>query len=204
MMYLYVTWHSVFSFCFSGFKNCAFWELASDLVLVLWGFFFLVVFRWYTLRNYWKKWWSRRHLLPEISRWWPSSLSPSAKVSETGFEKREMVSTPVPVKMTCLCAPTKHAGSFRCRFHRSQTQWGGRPMPSSPPKTEDVEAVVSVVESRLSCLEPEVVLKPIVSLPAPPSKSLARSPPRGASRLNRMSIASQSAENEVLKPLANE
>jgi hypothetical protein len=77
-------------------------------------------------------------------------------------------------------------------------------MPSSPPKTEDVEAVVSVVESRLSCLEPEVVLKPIVSLPAPPSKSLARSPPRGASRLNRMSIASQSAENEVLKPLANE
>lgn len=114
------------------------------------------------------------------------------------------MSTPVPVKMTCLCAPTKHAGSFRCRFHRSQTQWGGRPMPSSPPKTEDVEAVVSVVESRLSCLEPEVVLKPIVSLPAPPSKSLARSPPRGASRLNRMSIASQSAENEVLKPLANE
>lgn len=77
-------------------------------------------------------------------------------------------------------------------------------MPSSPPKTEDVEAVVSVVESRLPCLEPETVPKPIVSLPAPPSKSLARSPPKGASRLNRMSVASQSATNEVLKPLANE
>ncbi|KAH9549482.1 hypothetical protein CY35_10G022400 [Sphagnum magellanicum] len=113
-----------------------------------------------------------------------------------------MGSSPTPVKMTCLCAPTKHAGSFRCRLHRSQTQWGGRPMPSSSPKTEGVKAVISVVESRLSCLEPEIVLKPIVSLPAPPSKSLARSPPTGASRLNRMSIASQSAEDEVLKPLA--
>jgi hypothetical protein len=76
-------------------------------------------------------------------------------------------------------------------------------MPSSPPKTEDVEAVISVDESRLLYLEPEVALKPVVSLPPPP-KSLARSPPRGASRLNRMSIASQSAANEVLKPLANE
>jgi hypothetical protein len=77
-------------------------------------------------------------------------------------------------------------------------------MPSSPPKAEDVEAVISVVESRLSCLELDVVLKPIVFLPAPLPKSLARSPPRGASRLNRMSVASQSAENEALKPLANE
>ncbi|CAM6045322.1 unnamed protein product [Sphagnum compactum] len=32
----------------------------------------------------------------------------------------------------CLCAPTNHAGSFRCRLHRSsEKSWGGRPLASS-------------------------------------------------------------------------
>ncbi|KAG0556212.1 hypothetical protein KC19_11G035400 [Ceratodon purpureus] len=35
--------------------------------------------------------------------------------------------TSSPVKTTCLCAPTKHAGSFRCRLHRvTQKHWDGR------------------------------------------------------------------------------
>ncbi|KAJ6435359.1 hypothetical protein OIU84_000534 [Salix udensis] len=26
----------------------------------------------------------------------------------------------------CLCSPTRHPGSFRCRHHRSDYVWGGR------------------------------------------------------------------------------
>ncbi|CAM6046567.1 unnamed protein product [Sphagnum compactum] len=133
-----------------------------------------------------------------------ASAVPCAKISSKKSAKKTMVSTSAPVKMTCLCAPTKHAGSFRCRLHRSQTQWGGRPMPSSPPKTEDVEVVLGVSPEPRTSSIPEMILKPVVSLPAPPPNSLTRSPPRGASRLNRMAIASQSEETDVLKPLTNE
>ncbi|OMO90070.1 hypothetical protein CCACVL1_07524 [Corchorus capsularis] len=26
----------------------------------------------------------------------------------------------------CLCSPTKHPGSFRCRHHQGEYVWGGR------------------------------------------------------------------------------
>ncbi|KAG8487473.1 hypothetical protein CXB51_018673 [Gossypium anomalum] len=26
----------------------------------------------------------------------------------------------------CLCSPTKHPGSFRCRHHHAEYVWGGR------------------------------------------------------------------------------
>ncbi|KAI4379317.1 hypothetical protein MLD38_005631 [Melastoma candidum] len=26
----------------------------------------------------------------------------------------------------CLCSPTHHPGSFRCRFHQSEYKWAGR------------------------------------------------------------------------------
>ncbi|KAL1191486.1 hypothetical protein V5N11_002312 [Cardamine amara subsp. amara] len=32
-------------------------------------------------------------------------------------------------KMICVCAPTKHEGSFRCRFHRSSTTSHGATTP---------------------------------------------------------------------------
>ncbi|KAL4296900.1 hypothetical protein GQ457_12G023340 [Hibiscus cannabinus] len=28
--------------------------------------------------------------------------------------------------MKCLCSPTKHPGSFRCRYHHVEYVWGGR------------------------------------------------------------------------------
>ncbi|KAG6589902.1 hypothetical protein SDJN03_15325, partial [Cucurbita argyrosperma subsp. sororia] len=31
------------------------------------------------------------------------------------------------VKKRCLCSPTRHPGSFRCRLHRSEYVWVGRP-----------------------------------------------------------------------------
>lgn len=30
------------------------------------------------------------------------------------------------VKQYCLCSPTRHPGSFRCRLHRAKYVWGGR------------------------------------------------------------------------------
>jgi len=136
----------------------------------------------------------------------PCAVTPSTKISTKKAAKIGKVSTETPpVKMTCLCAPTKHAGSFRCRFHRSQTQLGANPVPSSsPPKTKDLEVVVSVTESRICSIMPEIILKPVVSLPAPPPNSMARSPRRGTSRLNRMVVASHCDETEVLNRIINE
>ncbi|KQK10064.1 hypothetical protein BRADI_2g51716v3 [Brachypodium distachyon] len=43
--------------------------------------------------------------------------------------------TPVPQRQRhyyCVCSPTSHRGSFRCRWHRSSYQWGsgrGRAVP---------------------------------------------------------------------------
>eukprot|EP01018_Ginkgo_biloba_P015946 Gb_02206 [translate_table: standard] len=30
----------------------------------------------------------------------------------------------------CLCSPTSHAGSFRCRWHRSSYEWGQKSRPT--------------------------------------------------------------------------
>ncbi|PON94547.1 hypothetical protein TorRG33x02_095820 [Trema orientale] len=30
------------------------------------------------------------------------------------------------VKQYCLCSPTQHPGSFRCRQHQAEYAWGGR------------------------------------------------------------------------------
>ncbi|XVE54291.1 hypothetical protein DITRI_Ditri03aG0069000 [Diplodiscus trichospermus] len=30
------------------------------------------------------------------------------------------------VTKPCLCSPTKHPGSFRCRHHHAEYVWGGR------------------------------------------------------------------------------
>eukprot|EP01018_Ginkgo_biloba_P015955 Gb_37761 [translate_table: standard] len=53
-------------------------------------------------------------------------------------------SSPKPVRR-CLCAPTTHDGSFRCRLHRSSsTRWGKNPMPMSVKtahQTKSVEAL---------------------------------------------------------------
>lgn len=34
-------------------------------------------------------------------------------------------------KKYCLCSPTRHPGSFRCRYHRSKYIWVGRLGPMS-------------------------------------------------------------------------
>lgn len=61
-------------------------------------------------------------------------------------------SSPSPLASTpnaknCLCSPTTHAGSFRCRLHRSlQKQWsiGSNRLPSPPPEEVQVPSSSTV------------------------------------------------------------
>lgn len=67
----------------------------------------------------------------------PRASSPDSGLSLTVTKKSGPAPKPA-VKMSCLCAPTSHAGSFRCRLHRGNAQsWGGRPVPagSTTPKS---------------------------------------------------------------------
>jgi len=50
-------------------------------------------------------------------------------------------------KMACLCAPTSHAGSFRCRLHRPQQSWGRRPLPCRSSSVEDATDFAAEVEA---------------------------------------------------------
>nr|ABK25587.1 unknown [Picea sitchensis] len=43
-------------------------------------------------------------------------------------------SSPKSGQRPCLCSPTTHEGSFRCRLHRSPSgYWGKKPMPTTTP-----------------------------------------------------------------------
>ncbi|CAH8362037.1 unnamed protein product [Eruca vesicaria subsp. sativa] len=64
--------------------------------------------------------------------------------SKTGLSMRKSWSTDSlgllgssnPLGKTCICAPTKHEGSFRCRLHRTSatSQGGAGTMPLNLPK----------------------------------------------------------------------
>ncbi|KAF5200381.1 hypothetical protein FRX31_010033 [Thalictrum thalictroides] len=44
----------------------------------------------------------------------------------------------------CLCSPTTHNGSFRCRFHRSlSSTWMMRRSKSMPPRNSTTATVIS-------------------------------------------------------------
>ncbi|XBH81097.1 uncharacterized protein LOC125512853 [Triticum urartu] len=45
---------------------------------------------------------------------------------------RPSCASPSGTKLTCLCSPTNHPGSFRCTRHRNPQ---GRPQTSSPPSS---------------------------------------------------------------------
>ncbi|KAK8682878.1 hypothetical protein V6N13_038959 [Hibiscus sabdariffa] len=63
---------------------------------------FLVQRRWFVLRAPMVA--SANHHAPKVAR-------------ETGGSTDSM---------KCLCSPTKHPGSFRCRYHHVEYVWGGR------------------------------------------------------------------------------
>ncbi|GLJ08596.1 hypothetical protein SUGI_0092060 [Cryptomeria japonica] len=72
--------------------------------------------------------------------------------AQTHEPEKVPISAPLPLTpnaKNCLCSPTTHAGSFRCRLHRSlQKQWSmgsssnnGRLPSSSPPREAPPDTV---------------------------------------------------------------
>lgn len=103
------------------------------------------------------------------------------------------------VKMPCLCAPTTHAGSFRCRLHRSNSR-SQRSISIRPTSGEDLEiSTASLIENFLSTREQKPNTKPVNSYPSPLRTSNARSSVKGGSRLRHM-VSSSDEEDEVIKP----
>lgn len=140
----------------------------------------------------------------------PETSSASLSVS------KKSSSTPVPVKMSCLCAPTNHAGSFRCRLHRgTQQSWGGRPLaPAATPATKPTPAAAENGPSSVTPVATENgnTKRIAQKLPTPrqaPMSFAPRQPPHmnyapvhrtsdaRPSRLSRVSVA-----NEVETPVA--
>lgn len=109
------------------------------------------------------------------------SLSPDSRLpSSTLASKRSST----PVKMTCMCSPTTHPGSFRCKYHRAQKQAAVVAIPSSPKKkvsSRDSD-ILSEVNRCLPGMHP----------------STARSAPVRCSRLKNMTFGSGLEEEEAL------
>jgi len=100
--------------------------------------------------------------------------------------------------MSCLCAPTTHAGSFRCRLHRNNS-FGGRSV--RPTHGPDLEiSTASLIENSLQNeQQKQNMKKAVATAPLPPRSPSARSPPKGSSRLRNV-VSSSDEEDEVVKP----
>lgn len=104
------------------------------------------------------------------------------------------------MRMACLCAPTTHAGSFRCRLHRANS-WGGRAGPVRHGQDLEV-STASLIEDSLQKEQQKQDVKKAAasaSAPLPPRSPCARSPPQGCSRLRNV-VSSSDDEDEAIKP----
>jgi len=103
------------------------------------------------------------------------------------------------VEMPCSCAPTTHAGSFRCGMHRSHS-WNGRG--TIYRSGEDLElSTVSLIENSLCEELQKQSLRKAPAGALPPlarSPGVSRSPPKGTSRLRH--VVSSSDEEDDVKP----
>lgn len=108
------------------------------------------------------------------------SLSPDSRLptSTLGGSKRSST----PVKMTCMCSPTNHPGSFRCRFHRAQKQAVVVALPSSPRK-------------KVSTRDSDILSE--VNRCLPGLHQLSKSTPVRCSRLRNMTLGSGLEEEEL-------
>lgn len=87
--------------------------------------------------------------------------------------------TSEPTEYRCLCAPTTHAGSFRCRLHRANFQnQSASTEPRLPPSTRSIVPFKLLVGSKHGNREPPV----LISFRAADSK---------LSRLSKMATCSQ-------------
>ncbi|KAG0578058.1 hypothetical protein M758_5G194800 [Ceratodon purpureus] len=110
------------------------------------------------------------------------SLSPDSRLptSTLGASKRSST----PVKMTCMCSPTSHPGSFRCRFHRAQKQAAVVALPSPPRK-------------KVSSRDSDILSEVNRCLPGL-HQSTSRVIPVRCSRLKNMTLRSGLEEEEIV------
>jgi hypothetical protein len=131
-----------------------------------------------------------------------SSLDHSLPSATSVIARKPSHSSSPPVKVTCLCSPTNHPGSFRCRHHRTGNPLGSASASSS--KTSGASSRVPAADSRQAAhMIRANGMHNLPSLPGPPPSSLARSPLGRTSRLNPM-VASGEAERDIVIPFVNE
>ncbi|CAK9278705.1 unnamed protein product [Sphagnum jensenii] len=133
-----------------------------------------------------------------------SSLPSAASVIARQSSLRHS-SSPPPVKMTCLCSPTSHPGSFRCRLHRTDKQSPGAASSSSSETSTTscitAPAADSSYQAAMMRAASTGMHNPAGShRPSP----LAKSPPGRPSRLNRMVANAQSEEDRSVAPAIND
>uniref|UniRef100_A0A2P2P8K4 Uncharacterized protein n=1 Tax=Rhizophora mucronata TaxID=61149 RepID=A0A2P2P8K4_RHIMU len=63
----------------------------------------------------------------------PSSISVSTTSPKGGNGEGNSTASSSSPKGQCLCSPTTHQGSFRCKFHRSRSSAWTKPSKSMPP-----------------------------------------------------------------------
>lgn len=131
-----------------------------------------------------------------------SSLDHSLPSATSVIARKSSHSSSPPAKVTCLCSPTNHPGSFRCRHHRTGNPLGSASASSS--KASGASSRAPAADSRQAAhMIRANGMHNLPSLPGPPPSSLARSPLGRTSRLNPM-VASGEAERDIVIPFVNE
>ncbi|GAB2233541.1 hypothetical protein Drorol1_Dr00002766 [Drosera rotundifolia] len=101
-----------------------------------------------------------------------ASPSPSLRIS-IGRSSSSPVRSSVSVrKRTCMCSPTTHSGSFRCRLHRSKEKDEKRLLSSSPLNLRRSAMKNSLV--RIGTVEGNWVRRLLTALIRPSSHQLRR------------------------------
>eukprot|EP00249_Psilotum_nudum_P000640 c12710_g1_i1 orf=163-645(+) len=114
------------------------------------------------------------------------------KNSGSKLEDRNIVPATSPTKQStpsaslCLCSPTRHAGSFRCRLHRASEDWH-RPATqrNSPIISHASKSRVDSINNKLSPVHEHG--RPRTSTVSPPSSGFQQKQQASSPRLSRLS-----------------
>jgi hypothetical protein len=128
----------------------------------------------------------------------PDFPNPSASV--IAKKSSQHPSSPPAVKMVCLCSPTNHPGSFRCRLHRAEKALRSSPSSASSSKAASSSAAAAPPPTAAALYSSSSMTTRAAgmrNLEATPSHHhLAKSPPGRTSRLNRMVANTQQQQSE--------
>ncbi|XP_024366792.1 uncharacterized protein [Physcomitrium patens] len=126
------------------------------------------------------------------------SLSPDNRLPPPVLAARKAASVaPVVKKMTCMCSPTNHPGSFRCRYHREMAAKAASAAVSFPrgrspaPARPSTKSVGGDAQSNIIFSEVNRTLPGRAS-------HISRSPTGRTSRLQKMTMGTGFEEEEEL------